>query len=312
MNKFLSLFFRYFAACAVFILLYLYLDEKGSILSNITQFNTIIIAPVILFISVHIYLLIIVWKTIVAKVGGIQADRKQILHSFFGGRTLGFLTPGQTGELLKGLFFQENSKKQITGLSFIFAGYGMLIRLVLGSVGALYFLLYYSVQYMSPENPYFKWTIQLLILLVIIGWIGWRLGWWRNFITNTVFDFWCTLKSQLLSNSKKQAGVLLLISLLANLIACFAFLTLLNGFSEGGYTLEGFLAFEAAYFTMLLLPVTPAGLGIREGSRVYFFTLIGYDAQIVFFASVIMFVLNIGIPAMIGIPSLRYIQRPST
>jgi len=309
MKKLFPLVFRYVAAFAVFFLLYLYLNEKGNLLSNASYFNFWFLTPVILLISLHLYFLITIWKIILVKLGKIEADSAQIFYSFFGGRTLGFLTPGQTGELLKGLFFQENSRKHITGLSVIFAGYGMLTRMVLGSLGALYFLLNYSVQYMTPSNQYFKWALIIILILIISIWRGWKTQWWNNLIPTTLIDFWNTLKSQLLSKSKNQVILLFIYSLMANIAACFSFLMLLNGFSVQGFTLEAFLAFEAAYFTMLMLPVTPAGLGVREGSRVYFFSLIGYDGQVVFLASIIMFLLNIGIPAIIGIPVLRFIHK---
>ena len=57
---------------------------------------------------------------------------------------------------------------------------------------------------------------------------------------------------------------------------------------------------------MSLFPITPAGIGVREGSRVYFFTLIGYDQTAVLCASFIIFVINIMLPAIIGIASMKY------
>ena len=65
------------------------------------------------------------------------------------------------------------------------------------------------------------------------------------------------------------------------------------------------MAFEAAYLTMALLPITPSGIGIREGSRVYFFSIIGIDPISVMCASVIMFIINIVLPALVGIASLQ-------
>ena len=66
------------------------------------------------------------------------------------------------------------------------------------------------------------------------------------------------------------------------------------------------MAFEAAYFVMSLFPITPSGIGVREGSRIYFFTLIGCNQAAVFCASFIVFGLNIMLPAVIGIGSMKY------
>ena len=80
----------------------------------------------------------------------------------------------------------------------------------------------------------------------------------------------------------------------------------LLGFDIDVLTFRGLMAFEAAYFAMSLLPITPAGIGVREGSRVYFFTLIGYNQTAVLCASFIIFVINIMLPAVIGIASMKY------
>ena len=80
----------------------------------------------------------------------------------------------------------------------------------------------------------------------------------------------------------------------------------LLGFDIDALTFRGLMAFEAAYFAMSLLPITPSGIGVREGSRVYFFTLIGCDQTAVLCASFIIFVINIMLPAVIGIASMKY------
>ena len=114
------------------------------------------------------------------------------------------------------------------------------------------------------------------------------------------------LKDQLKSKSFSQFILLLVIALIANLLAAIAFMIVLLGFDIDVLTFRGFMAFEAAYFAMSLFPITPAGIGVREGSRVYFFTLIGCDQTAVLCASFIIFVINIMLPAIIGITSMKY------
>ena len=87
--------------------------------------------------------------------------------------------------------------------------------------------------------------------------------------------------------------------------ACGVNSSLLSGFNIFALSIEGILAFEAAYFSMSLLPITPAGIGVREGSRIYFFSLIGCSQSAVLCASVIMFGLNIMLPALLGVGSLQ-------
>ncbi len=117
------------------------------------------------------------------------------------------------------------------------------------------------------------------------------------------------LKEQLKSKSFTQFILLLVIALIANLLAAIAFMIVLLGFDIDVLTFRGLMAFEAAYFAMSLLPMTPAGIGVREGSRVYFFTLIGCNQTAVLCASFIIFVINIMLPALIGIGSMKYIWK---
>ena len=114
------------------------------------------------------------------------------------------------------------------------------------------------------------------------------------------------LKDQLKSKSSSQFILLLLTALIANLLVAIAFMILLLGFDIDVLTFRGLMAFEAAYFAMSLLPITPSGIGVREGSRVYFFALIGCNQTAVLCASFIIFVLNIMFPAVIGIGSMKY------
>ena len=114
------------------------------------------------------------------------------------------------------------------------------------------------------------------------------------------------LKNQLKSKSLVQFISILIIALVANLTAAIAFMIVLLGFDINVLNIRGFMAFEAAYLAMSLLPITPTGIGVREGSRVYFFTLIGCNQTAVLCASFIIFFLNIILPAIIGIASMKY------
>ena len=98
----------------------------------------------------------------------------------------------------------------------------------------------------------------------------------------------------------------LAISIAANLFAVTAFIFLLQGFSISVDYIDGLMAYEASYLVMSLLPFTPAGIGMREGARVFFFTLIGSSAAAVLCASFLMTIFNIIIPAVIGVWSINY------
>ena len=150
------------------------------------------------------------------------------------------------------------------------------------------------------------YSIFMIILLFLIFYKGRVKDVIVKYFPQQVISLFKLLKDQLKSKSSAQFFLLFIIALIANLLAAIAFMIVLLGFDIDALTFRGLMAFEAAYFAMSLLPITPSGIGVREGSRVYFFTLIGCNQTAVLCASFIIFVINIMLPAVIGIGSMKY------
>jgi uncharacterized membrane protein YbhN (UPF0104 family) len=307
-EKKINIYLQYFIGLSVIVGLIYHTQSKENILPVLLQFNIEQISSVLIIICIHLLCLFFMWRIIVLSVGKIDPGYKMLLHSFFGGRTLGFITPGQTGELLKGMFFASGSRLKGTSLSMIFSGYNMLIRTILGSFACIYFILYIPDSLKMDENNtiYFIFFISMMILIFLLFYKGRVKDVIVKYSPQHVISLLKLLKEQLKSKSFTQFILLLVIALIANLLAAIAFMIVLLGFDIDALTFRGLMAFEAAYFAMSLLPITPAGIGVREGSRVYFFTLIGYDQTAVLCASFIIFVINIMLPAIIGIASMKY------
>jgi uncharacterized membrane protein YbhN (UPF0104 family) len=190
----------------------------------------------------------------------------------------------------------------------IFSGYNMLIRTVLGSFSFLYFILYLPdfIKLDINSTIIFIFSIFMMILFSLFFYKGRLKDVITKYSSQQIIILLKLLTDQLKSKTSAQFILLLLMALLANLLAAIAFMIVLLGFDIDALTFRGLMAFEAAYFAMSLLPITPSGIGVREGSRVYFFSLIGCSQAAVLCASFIMFVLNIMLPAVIGIGSMKY------
>ena len=282
-----------------------HVQSQEDIIPVLSNFNISILLPVFMLILVHLLCLFTLWKNIILRVGQLNPGYNTLIHSFLGGRTLGFITPGNMGELLKGMFFASGVRLKGTSLSMIYAGYGMLVRTLLGSIAVIYFII------KIPESLEINLTVSTgLFILSTIIFLLFRQNTIRSYLIHYLpqqgVELLRLFKSQLGSKSIKQFISLLSISLAANLLAALAFILVLTGFNINVLNIHGLMAFEAAYFAMSLLPITPSGIGIREGSRVYFFSLIGCSQTTVLCASFIMFGLNIMLPAILGIGSLKY------
>ena len=285
-----------------------HVQSQEDIIPVLSNFNISILLPVFMLILVHLLCLFTLWKNIILRVGQLNSGYNTIIHSFLGGRTLGFITPGNMGELLKGMFFASGVRLKGTSLSMIYAGYGMFIRTLLGSIAVIYFI------FKIPESLEINLMVSMvLIIFSIISAIIYLLirnnsitTWLLHYLPQQGVELLYLFKSQIKSKSFKQFILLISLALTANLLAALAFILVLSGFNIHVLNIHGLMAFEAAYFAMSLLPITPSGIGIREGSRVYFFSLIGCSQSAVLCASVIMFGLNIMLPAILGIRSLKY------
>ena len=306
-NK-INIYLQYFIGLSVIVGLIYHTQSKENILPVLLQYNIDQISSVLIIICIHLSCLFFMWRIIVLSVGKIDPGYKILLHSFFGGRTLGFITPGQTGELLKGMFFVSGSRLKGTSLSMIFSGYNMLIRTVLGSFACIYFILHLSDSLKTDVNNtiYFIFSISMMILIFFFFYKGRVKDVIVKIFPQQVISLLKLLKDQLKSKSFAQFILLLVIALIANLLAAIAFMIVLLGFDIDALTFRGLMAFEAAYFAMSLVPITTAGIGVRESSRVYFFALIGYNQAAVLCASFIIYALNIMLPAVIGIASMKY------
>ena len=221
---------------------------------------------------------------------------------------MGFISPGHTGELFKGLFFSKGQRLEVTSLSLINSGYGLLIRLVMGICACFYFI--YRISSLLILLRYISIS---LVLILILGILVYKYR--KKLINKLSFNSIlikqiCNLLSYTSNHFKNNSSLFVIenmtLSVAANLFSVIAFIFLLKGFSISVDYIDGLMAYEASYLVMSLLPFTPAGIGMREGARVFFFTQIGSSAAAVLCASFLMTIFNIIIPAIIGIWSINY------
>ena len=305
---------RYSIGISVIIACIYYVQKQENILPVLNEFHVELLFPVCLFIMLHLISLYLLWKRLIKGLGSIKPQERQVLHSFFGGRTMGFISPGHTGELFKGLFFSRGQRLEATGLSLINSGYGMLIRLVLGICACIYFI--YRV---SSLITLFRYITISLVFILILGIVVYK---YRKKIFNKLsfnsilIKQLCDVLSYMSNHFKNNSSLFVIknltISIAANLFSVIAFMFLLKGFSISVDYIDGLMAYEASYLVMSLLPFTPAGIGMREGARVFFFTLIGSSSAAVLCASFLMTLFNIILPAIMGMWSINYIVKEAS
>ena len=127
-----------------------------------------------------------------------------------------------------------------------------------------------------------------------------------SYMPNRLIELYTILKYQLRTTSVLWFISISVLILIANSLAAFSFMLILSGFNINIMNMDGFMIYLISYMIMSLISITPSGIGINEGSRLYFFSLIGCNQAAILCSSLIMFGMNIVFPAIIGIWSLKY------
>ena len=307
-NNKIILFLRYLIAFGIVTVLVIHVRNQYNIISILEGFNFQILLPVLLILTLHLFFLFIAWRLIIIKIGCIKPEEHRIVHSFLGGRALGLITPAQSGELLKGLFFSAESRNVVTSLSLIYAAYELFVRTILGCISLAYLshreLLLYDL------NKYFVIMLTIFFVLVLIIVLLLRktniINVLLSYMPNRLIELYTILKYQLRTTSVLWFISISILILIANSLAACSFMLILSGFNINIINMDGFMIYLISYMIMSLVSITPSGLGINEGARLYFFSLLGCNQGAILCSSLIMFGMNIVFPAIIGIWSLKY------
>ncbi len=232
-----------------------------------------------------------------------QASLCDSTRSLFGSYTLGILTPGRWGEIGRALFLPGCDWKEVSWLAFFDRATNALVIILLGAIG---FLLYPALlERAAGRASYTIATVVGLLLLlpvliVLIPTLRNRLSAWLQ--KRYPHSAWPRLL-----NLTPQRGLLLRTGALA---VAFAFVfavqqvLLVRAFSVELAMMPGVFAVFAIHTIKTLLPISFGDLGIREGTTVLLLGSLDVPAAVSISAALLLFFINVAIPALIGVPFL--------
>jgi len=295
---------------AVIVLVTYQISRQQNLIALLEKFNPRYLPLICLAALIHLGLIYYLWRSLLRYAGGIFTTERLVLHSFLGGKLLGLITPGQIGGLAKGMFFQQGVRENATSVSVLYSGYNQLVEIMLGFAGITFILVTTGEQ--MENRLYWPLLLTLTGIIILSGVIlillfKTELG---GYLHRKLPDWFIRFKETFFTHLKAQRPGAVVrftgIALVANLASFVEFHFFLNGFTDIPLSVNLLMAYEAAFLITYLLPIAPANLGIREGARVYLFSLVGVNKGIVLYASLMMYFLNIILPSLAGIPSLRY------
>ncbi len=278
--------------------------EPGRLFMSFKGANYFPIIIAVVLVSLNIYTIYIRWRLLAKKCLAV-ADNSSIIRSLFYGFAAGSFTPARLGEYFgRKLALPDNSILDVVLATAIDKMFTLFLTLLFGSLASVLYL--HFILQVTPLLTISLFVI-ILVLFVILGLSALREEFWQYFIRDSlkkvgflrkIFEKFLLLRQ--LDN--KTLMQLFLYSCIHYLTFNLQFALLVVGFNNGGSLWEAFWAGGLMFFSKTIIPVFTIGeLGVREAASMYFVSHFGFQEAAGFSAAMILFILNIAIPAFIGV-----------
>ena len=280
------------------LLFIIYAVNVQKIINAFNQADKFILFLASLLAILNVYFQYLKWKLVCNNLLN-ERDKKKIILSLFYGFSAGSFTPARIGEYFgRAILFSERPLIQITAATVIDKLFTLIVVIVLGSISMLFYL---------------KFSFIFIILSVILSGIiialimkkGSSISENRFFKKLVRFKIISSLYTKLsfMRNVDKSFSLkLLFLSILFYVCFIAQFALLVSAFSLHANFINYLWAGGLVMFVKSVIPPISLGeLGIREGVSVYFVKQLGENAAVGFNASISLFLINILLPALIGL-----------
>lgn len=252
----------------------------------------------------NIYLQFLKWKLTCNSVMS-EHNKGRILTSIFYGLSAGAITPIRIGEYFgRAIAFKDKPLLQVTAATLIDKFFLLIIVTFLGAIASLVFIyIYYDV------SVYIVLSLFIIVfsLFYVLALIIQSEKFWDNVFfarlrnSNRLIKLLDNLGS-LRKLDKKYAGKMTVISLMFYFCFLIQYALLVAAFSHNSDYFSYLWAGNLMIFVKAAIPQISLGeLGIREGASVFFLTSFGELPSVAFNASIFLFLINIMLPALVGL-----------
>jgi uncharacterized membrane protein YbhN (UPF0104 family) len=241
--------------------------------------------------------------------GGLES-----LGSWLGGMVTAFITPGRIGEMGRSLFLSKVDRLSSLGLLVIDKLYTSL-TIVWGGLWAVTIF----IGRVFAFDTFLFWPLAVVVaaIQILTFMLALHPEWVRNALYHltVLFPSKDKMRNIIAGMDRFQkaeavpflalSGVLYVVYILQFCLFAMAFMPVKLG--------TALIATASTIFAKMLLPISFADLGIREGAAVFFFTRLGVDKVAAFNGSILIFAFNVLLPTLIGVAFLPRMswKRPS-
>lgn len=278
--------------------------EYDQIITAIRDANLWMIGLVMGLGILNIYLQYSKWRITCNEVLGVK-DNSKVFRSLFYGFSAGIITPLRVGEYFgRGIEFKDKSLVQITVATLIDKFFPLLIVASIGSISSLLYIYHYhnvSI-YIVLSLFVLIFTFFYLLVILLVSKRFWNSMLFSRLNSSTRLRPFLD-KLRIFENlDKKYFYKMVLISFLFYFCFLIQYALLVMAFSNHIDFIHYLWAANLIMFTKTIIPPISFGeLGIREGASVYFLTQMGETASVGFNSSILLFIINLLIPALIGV-----------
>ncbi len=231
---------------------------------------------------------ILKWQNLVSYIRKISLS--EATAQVLGALTAGIFTPNGLGEYAgKALFFEKSATKKIIFLNLICNGIQMILTIVFGIFGLLYFNAIFNI--ITPKT-----VVVLLGLVIVVFAIVFSLkkikikGYSIEKLINKIHEI-----------PKKIHQKNILLGLCRYLVFSHQYYFLFLAFDVDLSYLIVMSAITSVYFLASSLPTFQfLDFAVKGSVAVYFFGILGVNEWIVIFISTLMWFLNVVLPVIIG------------
>ncbi|MFC1477084.1 lysylphosphatidylglycerol synthase transmembrane domain-containing protein [candidate division KSB1 bacterium] len=286
-------------SCVLIVVLIRYIDLEN-ITSALQTVSPAHLAAALLLLIPNLGMQWLKWHGLV-KIRHTDVSPALTFSSLLKGMSIGLITPGRTGEFGRALFMPYTPKARLAGYNALDKIYSQ-IAIVLTGIPAIL----YNVNDLLEENIWIKallWGMYFLLLASVIRTVfypesitSWfRRRNWRFLEKQVVSDF----LSGLDAFDRGASIKLFILSLLFVGVYILQFYIIVSAFQTVSFT-AGIAAVTAVMLVNVLAPFFFGNLGIRELSAVFFLGRTGFTPEAGFDSAIILFTINILIPAISG------------
>jgi len=291
---------KFLVGIGLVLVLYRHINQRQAIEQAFATANWVNVAIALILLLPNFFFQFLKWRYLLRHRYPEMPGRPAFQSLLFGA-TLGFVTPGNLGELARALFFEKYNRYVIAGLNVIDKIFNLLIFTTFGLVALnVYILWYFRLSY------YVALPIAVLsaLLLFFLWLVALHPQWVRSFLygINTMLTSREKIKSFISCLDEFQSRHSLHMALLTTawfFMIILQYHALLLAFTNVEFY-QTFLGVSALLVTKMMLPISFGDLGIREGGAVFYFSYLGIPAAAAFNAAILIFVINFFIPALAG------------